>query len=68
MELEFQNTQNAIDYEKIIDQLHPIEKECLNKAPWVSWRIDNKLFFYEEGAISVRTFHNQNISESQILF
>lgn len=30
------------------------------------WRIDNKLFFYEQGAISVRTFHNKNISKDQI--
>ena len=45
MELEFRNTQSGIDNEKIIDQLDRIEKECINKAPWVSWRIDNKLYF-----------------------
>ena len=45
MELVFQNTQSAIDNEKIIDQLDLMEKECINKAPWVSWRIDNKIYF-----------------------
>lgn len=45
MELEFHDIQNAINNGKIIDQLELMKKECINKAPWVYWRIDNKLYF-----------------------
>jgi hypothetical protein len=44
-ELEFQNTIYAIENEKIISQLNMIAMECINKAPWTCWRIDNKLYF-----------------------
>lgn len=45
MELEFINLQNAKSNEKIINQLGQTEKECINKAPWTYWRIENKLYF-----------------------
>jgi len=35
---------------------------CRSEERDKGWRIDNKLFFYEQGAISVRTFHNKNIT------
>jgi hypothetical protein len=45
MELEFQDMQTAIDNEKIINELDLMAKECVSKAPWICWRIENKLYF-----------------------
>jgi len=45
MELEFQDIQSTLENEKIINQFDLMDKECINKAPWIYWRIDNKLYF-----------------------
>jgi hypothetical protein len=45
VQVEFTDSLEALNNERILERLTFSEKECINKAPWEFWRINNKLYF-----------------------
>lgn len=61
IQVEFADSLEAINNERILGQLTFSEKECVSKAPWEFWRINDKLYFI----ITRATIFGQEIPKIQ---